>query len=167
MFNKKPIETTKAATGIERIEQLVREHLSDADDETRQLVVAIAGLLASVTHVDRVYAQAEQAHVREVLGNVEGLSQAGVEAICAVLDQHGVEIAAGSSQQYTRALCELAEPELRREVLQTLVDLAAADGELSLAETDLLRRTTNALALSQDDYVAAQSRHRERLSVLK
>jgi uncharacterized tellurite resistance protein B-like protein len=167
MFNKKPSQPTKAATGIDRIEQLVRKHLSDADDETRQLVVAIAGLLAGVTHVDRVYAQAEQAHVREVLGNVHGLDQAGVEAICAVLDTHGVEIAAGSSQRYSRALCELAEPDLRREVLQTLVDLAAADGELSLVETDLLRRTTTALALSQDDYVAAQARHRARLSVLK
>lgn len=167
MFTKKPRQPTKAATGIERIESLVHEHLPDADAETRQLVVAIAGLLASVTYVDRVYVEAERAHVRQVLSNVHGLPQAGAEAICAVLGQHVAEIAAGSPQRYSRVLCELAEPELRREVLEMLVDLAASDGELSMAETDSLRRTTTALALSQDDYVAAQTRHRARLSVLK
>jgi tellurite resistance protein len=50
--------------------------------------------------------------------------------------------------------------------LDVLVDLAAADGELSLAETDLLRRTTAALGLSPDEYLASQARHRDKLKVL-
>ncbi|MEY4580368.1 MAG: hypothetical protein RL701_5071, partial [Pseudomonadota bacterium] len=32
---------------------------------------------------------------------------------------------------------------------------------------DLLRRTTSALGLTTDDYLAAQARHREKLSVLR
>jgi uncharacterized tellurite resistance protein B-like protein len=70
-------------------------------------------------------------------------------------------------QAHTRLLRDGAELEQRREILDVLVDLGATDGELSMDETNLLRRVTTALGLSQDDYVAAQSRHRERLSVLR
>ena len=62
---------------------------------------------------------------------------------------------------------ELTDLDLRREVLDVLVDLAAADDEVSMSETQLLRRTATAMGLSQDDYVASQARHRDRLSVLK
>ena len=53
--------------------------------------------------------------------------------------------------------------ELRREILDCLVDLGATDGELTLAETNLLRRTTNALGLEANDYVVSQQRHRDKL----
>jgi uncharacterized tellurite resistance protein B-like protein len=151
-----------------RIEALVYRHLpEDADEETRALVVAIAGLLACVAYADRKYSEAEQAHVREALGRVHGLSPAGVSAICETLEQDLLEVASSNPQQHTRRLRELGDVELRREVLDALVDLAAADDELTMTETELLRRTTSALGLSQDDYNAAQARHRERLSVLK
>jgi uncharacterized tellurite resistance protein B-like protein len=164
-FWKKPEE--KPATGIDLVERLVAGHLPDADDDTRQIVVAIAGLLASVAYADRTYDEAEQAHVREALGRVHALPAAGADAICAALRQHLLAIAAGNPQRHTRALRELAEPELRNEVLDALVDLAAADGELAMVETELLRRTASALGLDQNAYVQAQARHRERLSVLK
>ena len=92
---------------------------------------------------------------------------ADADAICEALRQHLLTIAAGNSQRHTRALRELTEPELRQEVLEALVDLAAADGELAMVETELLRRTASALGLDQNAYVRAQARHRERLSVLK
>jgi uncharacterized tellurite resistance protein B-like protein len=98
---------------------------------------------------------------------VQGLDSRAVDAICATLLARIVEIAASNTQTYTRDLRELGELELRREVLDALVDLAAADGEISLAETDLLRRTATAMGLTPDDYLASQSRHRDRLSVLK
>ena len=62
---------------------------------------------------------------------------------------------------------ELGDRELRVEVLDVLVDVAAADGVLSTPETNLLRQVTTALGLSQTDYNEAQSRHRERLTALK
>ena len=92
---------------------------------------------------------------------------ADAEAICEALRQHLLELASSNSQQHTRNLRELGDLELRRDVLDALVDLAAADEDLSMTETALLRRTATALGLTQDDYVAAQARHRERLSVLR
>jgi uncharacterized tellurite resistance protein B-like protein len=165
VFRKKPPE--KPATGIDVVERLVADHLPDADGETREIVVAIAGLLANVAYADRTYDEAEQSHAREALGRIHALPAAGADAICEALRKHLVPIAAGNPQRHTRALRELAEPELRNEVLEALVDLAAADGELAMVETELLRRTASALGLDQNAYVQAQARHRERLSVLK
>jgi uncharacterized tellurite resistance protein B-like protein len=150
-----------------RIETLVREHMESADDETLKLVIAVTGLLASVAYADREYTDEERAHVRTALGRMDGMGTAGVDAICAAFDQHIVEIASISTQPYTRALREIADKDLRREVLDVLVDLAAADGEVAMSETHLLRRATDAMGLEQEDYNAAQAKHRQRLSVLK
>lgn len=165
IFRKLAQQTPKGAA--DRIRAAIVDHLPDADEHTQALVTAVAGLLACVAYADREYREAEQAHVCEALSRVHGLTAAGVETICDVLRDHVIELASINPQKHTRALREHGDIELRREVLDALVDLAAADGELAMAETDLLRRTAAAMGLSQDDYVAAQARHRERLSVLK
>jgi uncharacterized tellurite resistance protein B-like protein len=123
--------------------------------------------MACVDYADRIYYVAEQAHAREPLQRIHGLSAAGALAICDTLREHIAELATTSMQVHTRQLRERSELELRREVLDVLVDLAAADDELSLVETDLLRRTASAMGLTQDDYLASQARHRARLSVLR
>ena len=167
IFRRRKATPEPPVTPLARLQALVADHLPDADDDTRALVVAVAGLLASIAYADREYPESEQAHVREALGRVHGLSAAGVDTICDALREHVREIAGSNPHQHTRTLRELGDLELRRDVLDALVDLGAADGELSMEETDLLRRTASAMGLTPDDYIAAQARHRERLSVLK
>ena len=154
-------------TPVERLRLLVRTHLPDADDDTHEIVFAVAGLLACVAYADREFDAAEQLRTCEALANIPDLSPAGVAAICAALRQHVGEIASVNPQAYTRALRERTLLEVRREVLDMLVDLGAADGTLSLAETDLLRRTTSALGLHPDEYVASQARYLDKLRVLR
>lgn len=166
MFFGRSRKETPAA-GPEHLEYLVKTHLPEADTDTRKLVVSVAGLLAGIAYADRSYSEAEQARVHDALAAIEGLSAAGVEAICSLLREHIVQIATINPQAYSRTLREHGDVALRREVLDVLLDVAAADGELSVAETDLLRRTTSALGLTQDDYNAAQSRHRDKLSALR
>jgi uncharacterized tellurite resistance protein B-like protein len=167
MIFRKRAPNPPPVQGHERLDRLIRAHLSDADEDTLRLAGALAGLLACVAYADRKYDAAEQVHTREALQRVHGLGAAGVDAICDTLREHIVELANTSMQVHTRQLRDRSELELRREVLDVLVDLAAADGELSLVETDLLRRTASAMGLTQDDYLGSQARHRERLSVLR
>jgi len=155
------------SAGAPALAQAIEQHMPDADDDTRRLVVAVAGLFGCVAYADREYSEAERGHVREALGRIHGLDEAGVNAVCALLDDQITAIAASNTQAYTRDLRELGDLSMRREVLDALLDLAAADDDVSMAETDLLRRAATAMGLSQDDYVASQARHRERLSVLK
>src|SRR6185295_4122631 len=121
----------------------------------------IAGLLGQVAYADHDYSAPEERTIRERLASVEGLGAAGVEAICAVLRQHIGEIAAVDGPRHARALRELADRELRLHVLELLVDLAAADDQVVVAETNVLRQTASAMGLSQDDYLVAQARHRD------
>ena len=96
-FRKKAPE--KPETGIDLVERLVANHLPDEEQDTRAIVVAIAGLLAGVAYADRSYGEAEQAHVREALGRIHALSAAGADAICAALRSQR------STRSATRAPC--------------------------------------------------------------
>ena len=150
-----------------RLAAAVAPHMPGADDATVRIVAGIAGLLAHIAYADHDYSAVEEQRIREELGRVEGLGAIGVDALCAVLRQHIGEIAAVDAPRHARALRDLADRDLRRHVLELLVDLAAADDEVVVAETNVLRQTTTALGLSQADYDAAQTRHRDKLTVLR
>jgi uncharacterized tellurite resistance protein B-like protein len=154
------------ASAIDALVEGVKTELPDADAETVEIVVAVAGLLSAVAYADRRYSEAEVLRVRAELARLQGMTPAGIDAICRVLDQHARELSTVGVPAFCRSLVELGDRELRLEVLGSLVELAAADGAIETAESNLLRLTTRALGLSQDDYNAAQARHKERLGVL-
>jgi uncharacterized tellurite resistance protein B-like protein len=154
-------------SGGDALRANIERELAEADAETISVVTSMAGLLGIVAYADRDYSAAEEARVRQELGRVQGMSHAGIEAICKTLRAHIVQISAVQMPRYARALRELGDEELRREVLGALIDLAAADESISLAETNLLRQITKALGLSQQDYVELQERHRHHLAAIK
>lgn len=169
MFGRwlKPSKETAPIAGAERLESVVSDSLPGADAGTVRVVTAIAGLLGAVAYADRDYSSDEEAVVQAELSRIEGMTPAGVSAICGLLRAHIIEVATVQTPRYCRALKELADRELRVEVLQLLVDVSAADGKVSHDETNVVRRLCAALGLSQDDYNDAQAKHRERLSVIK
>ncbi len=147
------------------LQAAVQQELPEADAETVAVVTSMVGLLGAVAYADRHYSAEEEARVRLELGRVHGMTATGVEAICKVLREHVVEMSTVQMPRFARALVELGDRELRLEVLRALVDLAAADASLTVAETNMLRQLTTALGLSQQDYVALQDEHRHLLSV--
>ena len=141
----------------------IARELPQADAETVTVVTSIAGLLGTVAYADRDYSAAEEARVRTELLRVQGMTVSGVDAICKTLREHIVEITSVETPRFTRALVELADQDLRREVLGAMMELAAADAAITLAETNTLRQLTKSLGLSQADYLELQERHRELL----
>ena len=145
----------------------VRANMRGTDEETVRIVVAIAGLLGTVAYADRRYVPEEEQRIRQELERVHALTPAGVDAVCKALREHIVEISTIETPFYARELRALADRDLRLEILEALVDIAAADDEITVAETNVLRLTTTALGLTQHDYNACQLRHRDKLKVLK
>jgi uncharacterized tellurite resistance protein B-like protein len=156
--------TPTPSTGLA---QVVNSALPNADDEARRLVVAVAGLLATVAYADRDYSGAEEERIGRELSRVHGLGRAGVDAIRGVLREQILTIATVEAPIYARELCALADRAFRRELLDALVDIAAADDEITIAETNVLRATTTALGLTQSDFNTSQARHRDKLRILK
>lgn len=150
-----------------RLEAVVRAHVAAPDEDTLKIIVAAAGLLGTVAYADRDYSEVEERRIRTELARVPKLSGAAMDAVCAVLREQIVSVATVEAPIYARALRELTELEQRLQILDILVDLAAADEEISVAETNVLRQTTTALGLSQDDYNASQLRHRDKIRALK
>jgi uncharacterized tellurite resistance protein B-like protein len=153
--------------GAEALTEVVRKHLAGADDESVRVVTAIAGLLGAIAYADRDYTESEERRVRQELARVNGMTDAGITAILNALRRNILEVSTVELPRYARTLVELADRELRVETLEILVDLAAADGQISQDEVNLLRTVTTALGLTQQDYNAAQHRYRDKLSILK
>jgi uncharacterized tellurite resistance protein B-like protein len=158
---------TAPQSGGDALRDSIARHLPGADAETVTVVTSMAGLLGAVAYADRDYSVAEEARVRLELGRVQGMTESGIDAICAVLREHIVEISTVQIPRYARALVDLSDVELRREVLGALLDLAAADDSISVLETNMLRQITKSLGLSQNDYVELQAKHRQQLDALK
>jgi uncharacterized tellurite resistance protein B-like protein len=158
---------TVRQSGGDALRDSVARELPGADVETVSVVTSMVGLLGAVAYADRHYSTQEETRVIEELRRVHGMTEQGITAICKVLREHVVEISAVEIPRHARALLELGDEELRREVLGALVDLAATDESLSLTETNLLRQITKSLGLSQQDYLDAQQRHRHHLDSLK
>jgi len=144
----------------------VRAALPQADDESVLVVAAIAGLLAAVAYADREFSPLERQRAREALQRVNGMTPEGVEAVCQVIQCHVLEIATTEVPHNCRTLREIADRELRREVLSLLLQLAAADERITAAETNVLRQITTSLGLTQADYNEMQAAYRDRLEVL-
>lgn len=145
----------------------VRKALPDADDITVRIVASTAALLLCVAYADLDYTSEEEEVLCEMLSKVRGLSEADVTVIAHVLRQHTVTIASAESTVYARELLQLTEEDFRLKVLDVLIDVAAADDEICIAETNMLRNIAKALGLSQQHYNASQVRHRDKLAVLK
>lgn len=150
----------------ERLRLAVEQALSAADPETVLIVTSMVGLLGIVGYADGNFSHDEQAQVQAELGRISGMTPDGSAAICSTLKQFVSEISALELPHFCRTLRELADVELRLQVLEMLVSLAAADSVVTTQETNVLRHMTSALGLQQSDYNAAQARHKERLAVL-
>ena len=159
--------SAETVSGAGKLRDSIQKELGDADPETVTVVTCMAGLLGAVAYADRNYSADEEARVREELSRVSGMTASGIDAICKVLRDHIIEISTVQLPRYTRGLVELADIELRQEVLGALIDLAAADASISLVETNLLRHITKSLGLSQQDYMSLQERHRKHLDAIK
>jgi uncharacterized tellurite resistance protein B-like protein len=169
MFGRwlKSLSDTVPPPGASELFRVIQAELPEADDDTRLVVAAIVGLLGAVAYADRSYSEQEEQRIRGELSRINGMTERGIEAICAVLRQHIVEVSTVQLPRYARILVDLADHELRVELLQTLLEIAAADGAITHHETNLLRLVTRALGLSQLDYNHAQAKHRDRLAALK
>ncbi len=146
--------------------ETVRSALDDDDTTTVRIVASVAALLVCVAYADLDYATTEEAVLRRTLERVHGLNDQGVQTILHVVRDHTVTISGGEATSYARELLELTEEDFRLELLDVLLDLAASDDEISVAETNMLRGVAAALGLTQQHYNASQARHRDKLGVL-
>lgn len=144
----------------------VRAQMPDAAEATQRVVTAVAGLLACVAYADREFSEPEQRAIRDELARIHGMSPEGAERVVGLLVADIQPIARSGDHGWVRDLRELTDREQRLEILEVLLDLAAADGVIDHAEVNYLRRLSTQLGLEQREYNAAQARHRDKLGLI-
>jgi uncharacterized tellurite resistance protein B-like protein len=147
--------------------RVIATALPDADDETRSIVTAVAGLFGCVSYADLEFSGAEHRVVEASLATIHGISERDAQAILAAVQENIVHVSTVEAPRYARTLKQLGDRDLRVHVLDMLLDVAAADHDLAHAEVVFLRQITTSLGLEQSDYNTLQARHREKLSLLK
>lgn len=166
-WNRSRPEKDTPDNAIDRLRGAIKSHLPEADEVTVRIVTAITGLLGAVSYADLVFKPDEEAHIRSVLSRVNGLGPRSIDPLLQAVRDAAPEASEIHMHRLARELHELTDRELRLEVLDSLVDLAAADNELTFEETRYLRQVTLALGLDPSDYNASQQRHRQKLTVLR
>src|SRR6476620_9789894 len=85
--------TTGAPTASDELRRLVAHSMPQADAQQASIIGAVAGLLATVAHVDRSYTAAERQHVSDVLGRMHALAPGALGAIEELLAEQVAELA--------------------------------------------------------------------------
>lgn len=145
---------------------VVREQMPAASEDTQRLVTAVAGLLACVAYADREFSEPEQRAMRTELARLPGMEPASADRVVSVLSNDIQPLVSNGDHGWVRDLRELTTREQRLEILDVLLDLAAADGVIDHSEVNYLRRLATQLGLEQQEYNAAQARHRDKLGLL-
>lgn len=148
----------------EMLEAKIRQALGQSDEPTIKIVTAVAGLLAIVAYADRKIGPEEAAHLRQQLERIHGFPKEHVESIAQILSNQAVQLSATSTPRFTRTLRTELPEEGRYEVLDALLEMAAADGAITRDEVVSLRNLSTALGLSQDHYNTLQEKHRTKLT---
>lgn len=146
---------------------VVSRCLPDAEPDTLKIVTAVAGLLGCICYADRDVTERESHMVRNLLQTVQGLGSKEADAILDAIARNIITISTTQVTRYARTLKSLAERDLRRHVLDMMLDVATVDSHLSNEEVIVLRQVTQSLGLEQADYNELQQKHRSVLATLQ
>lgn len=153
----------RAEESGEVLRRAVKGALLAADPETVEILTAVTGLLAAVAYADRIISPEEGAHLKAELFRIQGLNARQIDVVAAVLEKHALRLSTAYTQRFTRTLRDHLPEEMRAEVLDTLLGMAAADGSITYDEINHLRAITTAMGLSQQHYNELQHKYRDKL----
>ena len=127
----------------------------DAETE-RELrwVCSLGALLGHVAAADQDFDADERATIMEILDDHSTLQPRDVDIIVEIVES---EVLANVGYfEFARELNEVSTPDERRQVIALLFAVAAADGEISHAEHEEIRKISMALNIDHATFIAAK-----------
>lgn len=119
------------------------------DPSSAQLLESLAFVLTRVAYADNDICDAETFEMEEVLMRLAELPPA--QAMLAVeIAKQRTKLVGPCSYSVSRSLREQTDPEHRLALLQSLVDVAGADGELCALEAEAIQRIALELGFTRE-----------------
>ncbi|MDX1642994.1 MAG: TerB family tellurite resistance protein [Thermoanaerobaculia bacterium] len=150
----------------ETVRRIVGE-LEALDAETARYLAAFAYILSRVANADLDVSVDETRAMERIVHDLGHLPED--QAILVVQIAKSQNKLLGGTENYlvTREFKEIATPEQRRELLDCLFAVSAADGSISVAEEETIRRIASELGFGHKEYIEARQRYSEYRDVLK
>jgi uncharacterized tellurite resistance protein B-like protein len=157
---------TAAAGETDTVRAIVRR-LDTLPPERARHLAAFAYILSRVAHADLAVSREETRRMERIL--VERGHLPEPQAALAVEIAKAQSHAAGGTEDFlvTREFRQLSTPAERRELLDCLFAVSAADASISGAEENVIRQVASELGLSRDDLAAARAAWREHRALLR
>ena len=148
------------------IRRIARE--LDALEPARARYLALfAFLLARVANVDQDVSEAETAAMEELVRSHGHLPPAQATLVVQIAKAQHRLFGETWNHLATRELRDICAEDEKRELLQCLFAVAAADDVITVQEEEAVRQVANGLVITHADYVAIRSMYRDKRSVFK
>ncbi len=167
LTSSSPVEATATGAGdTETVRRIVAE-LEALPEERARYVAAFAYILSRVAHADREISPEETAEMERILREVGHLPEG--QAVLAVQIAKSQNRLFGGTENFlvTREFKEISTVEQRRELLDCLFAVSAADDSISGVEESQVRQIASELDFSHREYVEARSAWSDKREVLK
>ncbi|HYC57361.1 MAG TPA: TerB family tellurite resistance protein [Candidatus Binatia bacterium] len=158
----------KAATSAqtETVRKIVAA-LDSMDQDQAKYVASFAFILCRVARADLEVSEHEQQAMEEIVMKLGGLPEE--QAVLVVQMAKTQNMLFGGTENFlvTREFNKLATREQKLSLLECLFAVSSSDESISQTEDNEISRVCSELQLPHEDRIAARSRYREHLAVLK
>jgi len=145
----------------------IAARLENLDPQVAKYLAAFAYVLARVAHADLEIDGTETLEMQERVRRLGKLSDE--EAVLAVEIAKSQARVLGGTENYvvTREFRRISSPAQRRQLLECLYAVAAADGSISSIEAQEIQSIAEELGLTRAEANALRGHYRDKLAVLK
>ena len=145
----------------------VVDRLEGLDPERARYIARFAYVLGRVAHADLDVSEAETRAMEREVRTLGGLDEDEAVLVVEIAKSQHRHFGSTDSYSITREFARESTAEQKRELVQCLFAVSAADQDVSGAEESEIRRIVKELDLAHEDFIAARSRYREYVAVLR
>lgn len=145
----------------------VVERLERLDPERASYVARFAYVLGRVANADLEVSEAETRAMERLVQSLAGLDEAEAVLVVEIAKVQHRLFGATDSYSITRDFAKTATAGQKRELLECLFAVSAADENVSGVEENEIRRIVKELDLTHEDFIAARASYREHVARLR
>ncbi len=163
---KNSSQTSAPGGDTDSVRRIVRE-LEAMDGERARYLAAFAYILGRVAHADLDISEAETRAMEEIVQRLGGLPEE--QAILVVQIAKSQNRLLGGTENFlvTREFKDISSVEERRQLLDCLFAVSAADESISSAEEAQVRQIASELGFTHRETIEARSAYSEKRAVLR
>ena len=154
-----PAETATVRKIVDALDRL--------DPATARRLAAFAYILSRVARADLEVTDEETRAMETIVARLGRLPEDQAIVVVHMAKHQNLLFGATEDFLVTREYSEITTREEKLALLDCLFEVAAAGSLVSVTEDNEVRRITQELGLSHEEFIAARSRYRDRLAVLR